>query len=493
MAISFDEFKQLRANGMDLDQIHRIDKIDDIRKNPDYQGGATSPANVKAQADLKIAQGKEEGIDTQVGINQAAYNATWPVSLMAKKALGDNGPNPQPTGSGNKLLADTGTLANPVIGEVIGLGGKAVGAVGQYMDKSGQIKKGLETLTKQFTTPEGLPKSELVRKIGEKGKDALTFLRQQKTALDKKFLNVSDKTATDIQESLPKYFRDNSTVYGNKLNDISEGLAKNGNEITRGEMSSIMKDTLNESKDELLAHGKPMNEIEYLNNKYSLEPVANESGLLDSSGKTLKNIPNPDEKLNFKEVVEDIKKVRGSLSARAKSGIKYSPEDVVAAKFMQKWGGYLETKVPELKELNKEYAPIIETMKTAGKYFKPYSQGVDKLQGVSFLRQMADDKMQTSGKKLMDILQNGTDNFPGIGTKTGELEKTLQSREAVKKSIDDTIKEYDTHKRNAQDLLAKEQDLINKKKEVMGMLRKTGITIAGAVGAEEVARRVFGH
>lgn len=97
------------------------------KSNPDMQGGATSPANIKAQQDVKTAQGQASNVDTQVGINQSAYNATWPVSMMIKKGLGDSGPNPQADQSGNKMLQDVGGLVNPLVGEVFNLGGKVLG------------------------------------------------------------------------------------------------------------------------------------------------------------------------------------------------------------------------------------------------------------------------------------------------------------------------------------------------------------------------------
>lgn len=52
MALSLDEFKQLRSQGVPFDQIQRIDKIDTIRQDPSMQGGANAPALVKARQDV---------------------------------------------------------------------------------------------------------------------------------------------------------------------------------------------------------------------------------------------------------------------------------------------------------------------------------------------------------------------------------------------------------------------------------------------------------
>lgn len=116
--------------------------------SPQYQGGAKSPANVAAQEDVKKAQRNVELLDPAVGAVGSAYNATWPVSLLAKKAIGQgNTPVPEATTSGGKLLQDTGMLANPLLGEAIGLGikglsntGKALSDVFKYSKPGAQIK-----------------------------------------------------------------------------------------------------------------------------------------------------------------------------------------------------------------------------------------------------------------------------------------------------------------------------------------------------------------
>lgn len=372
------------------------------------------------------------------------------------------------------------------------IGGKILSPItkpiGKYMQESKAVKEGLAKIENVFTKPYGLPKDSLVRKIEETQKQAVDKLRADKKILDKSMFQESDRAAIDIQERLPEYFKRNSTTYGNTLDTISDDLVKSNNQITRGELSSIYDDVLRESQDDLLASGKPMQELEYLSKKYDLSPVKSEAGLLDDSGKALNVAPDPNEPIDFKQVVEDVKAIRKSLSSKAKAGERYSPEDVVAAKFAKRWGDYLETKVPTFKELNEEYAPIIETMKTAGKYFKPYSQGTDKLQGVSFLKQIAQDKLQSSEKKLLDILENGTTNFPGIGKRTVGLENIKNLQGKVSKDIDDTIREYGTQKKLAQDLLDKEKALKEKRNAVLGLLTGTGLlTGAGAYVVKKVA------
>ncbi len=378
-------------------------------------------------------------------------------------------------GSGAVKMAANSPIGKPIV---------------NYIAESKAVKQGLDPLLKAFTKPMGLPKEELVRKIEEGSKEAVEKLRADKKLLDKSVFEESDKAAVKIQEELPKYFKRNSTVYGHELDKISDELVKSNNQITRGELSSILDDVRMEAQEDMLAAGKPMEEIEAFARKHSINPK--QIGV-DDSGAAIMDVPDPNQPLDFKEVVNDVKAIRNSLSSKAKMGQRYSPEDVIAAKFGKRWGDYLETKVPEFKSLNQEYAPVIQTMKTAGKYFKPYSAGVDKLQGVSFLRNIAQDKLQTSEKKLLDMLQEGTNRFPGIGNQTNKLENIKSLQGKVSKDIDDTIKEYTNYKQKAKDLLGKENELKRQKQKVINVLKVTGITGAAIGGPAYIAKKLSGN
>lgn len=469
-----------------LDQLFTQSKVQAIRKDPNMQGGANAPDLVKARDNVKKLSDQNQNMDILPSTAKGLQNMAWPMSLMYPKGAAQY----QPTSSGGKLVADAGAVMNPLVDAGIKKAGEAIGGTVNYLDKSGQVKKALGMLTKQFTDPQGLPKAELGRVIKEQGDTAVKVLRDQRMALNKKVLDVSDKTAGEIQASLPAYFKQNSAIYGQQLDNISDGLVQSKNEITRGEMSKVMQDTLNESQEERLPNGQPMQELQLLDQKYTLSPKA--SGILGADGKPIMMGVDTGEKLDFKDVVEDVKKVRNALSSKARTGVAYTPEDVVAAKFMQKWGDYLETKVPALRELNQEYAPIIQTMKTAGKYFKPYSAGVDKIQGVSFLRQVANDKMQATGKKLLDLLQNGTDRFPGIGDKTGELESLKSQQAAVKQNIDATTAKFAGYKKSAADWTAKEKELKEQKDHVLKVLKEAGLWTAGALGVGGEVKKLLG-
>lgn len=464
-----------------------------IVNRPEYQGGAENPANLQAQEDVKKAQTATDMLDIPIAPMAAANQFAGNIPRMLS-----GGQFPEATTPAGRAVSDVGgvagMLASPVYPAILkplgALAGKISQPIGKYFSESSAVKQGLKPLTEQFTQPYGLPKSELTRKIEETGKEAVGKLRDEKKLLDKSIFQESDKAATDIQSKLPEYFKRNSTIYGKELDRISDGLVKQGNPITRGEMSDILDDVMRESQDDLLASGKPMQEIDFLAKKYDINPKQVGVG---EDGVPIMERPDPNQPLDFKQVVSDVKAIRNSLSSKAKIGQNYTPEDVVAAKFAKRWGDYLETKVPEFKNLNKEYAPVIATMKTAGKYFKPYSQGVDRLQGVSFLKNIAQDKLQSSEKKLLDMLQEGTDNFPGIGQHTGKLEDIMANSKNVSKDISDAVKEYSMYKTKAKDLLAKETELIKKRNDVLKVLGVGGLLSGGGAGVAYGLRKLGGQ
>lgn len=112
---------------------------------PQYQGGANSPALVKAKEDVSKLQGQNTNLDTQSGIVNAAANATWPVSLMMQKGITGTDARPSTDSGGSRMVSDMGMVANPLTGEalkaagkVIGVGTKAIGDVIKYAKPKAQ-------------------------------------------------------------------------------------------------------------------------------------------------------------------------------------------------------------------------------------------------------------------------------------------------------------------------------------------------------------------
>lgn len=111
------------------------------RVNPAMQGGANAPALVKARQGVQQATKQSQEIDTPVALAKGSYNATWPVSAIAKTVIGQGKtPIAEPTTGGGKALADVGALVNPLLDPAIRGAGAVLKPVG------GVIKEGAKAV-----------------------------------------------------------------------------------------------------------------------------------------------------------------------------------------------------------------------------------------------------------------------------------------------------------------------------------------------------------
>lgn len=245
-----------------------------------------------------------------------------------------------------------------VVGGAIGAGAKAIEKSIGFMKERGKVSRELKDLQGEYGA---VQKSDIPRKIGEDINYTRKQISESRKIFDNDIQNAAEQGSQDFQDKLPSYFKNNSKVYVGKLDNISEKLAKNGEQITRDEFNNIIDDVIKSSQEDFLASGKPFDEIVALKNKYM---PSFETGTIEANSFRGMQQPrwNGSDPLDFKEVVNDIKNVKNSLSSKAKLGYKYTPEDVVAAKLMGRWGDFVSQRVPEFSELNQEYKPIIKAI-----------------------------------------------------------------------------------------------------------------------------------
>ena len=229
--------------------------------NPSLQGGAKSPANVQAQSDLKDAQDLNNKLDPAVGAVGAAYNATWPVSMLAKKAIGQGStPVPQATTSGGKMLQDMGVMANPLLGEAAGLVGKGLSKIGTVIPDALKYAKPAEesALAKTVRTAAYQAKTDTVNTFGD-GVDTLAKANPGKTV---SLRGVVDNITQNMEDMAPE--------------------AKN---ILR--RTPILKDLLNDPQlaDEV-SLGDTQKIINYINTKVPRTIKANHLDILDTLNDT---------------------------------------------------------------------------------------------------------------------------------------------------------------------------------------------------------------
>lgn len=403
---------------------------------------------------------------------------------------------PEPLAAAGGLYADT----------VLSPGGAEAGIAGGKLIKQGisklaepmkalndigaslkDVGNSIKTVQNEF---QAVSKEDIPRKIVDTIRKVRGSSSKQLEHLNNHIQGESEAVSQQMQKKLPEYFKNNSKIYGSRLDEISDNLAMSGKSITRGEFHQILDDVVSESQDEFLAAGKPMEEISYLKKKYA---PSFETGSKDANTFAGMQKPrfNADDELNFKEVVSDIKKAKNALSSKVKLGYRYTPEDIVGAKLMSKWGDYIQKSVPEFSELNQEYKPVIAAMKMASKTFKPYASEFETKSGTQFLKNLSLGKLERGQQELLNFIEKGSENFPGIGNVTGGLKQLGSSKTIIEGLTDNSIKQLMDKKSQVQDLLSKESGLMKSQKEIKDKFKLYGKVGAALIGEETLGPKVI--
>lgn len=311
-----DQFNKAKSSGFSTDQIISFEKQrkgqDFSRTDPSFQGGATSPANVAAQKDLKQAQGNVEGLDPLVGAGQAAYNMSWPMSLLAKNAIGQGkSPIAEPTTSGGKLLGDIGMVANPMADAAviaglkgIGIGSKVISDIAKFSKPQNRIG-----LAEEARMAVSKSKNDLMNTFGGEAE---------------RIIGQSDKKI-NIEEPISNFMEESKGLLENK--EFIQDL-KLGNPNAKRILDLVEKFGKEDFQKELSAQGA--NDVsKYIKNLPSIKTKLSKPAMfrdLTNDERILVNLSNdikesvikehPDlQNLNehYAETINDIKSIRGNL------------------------------------------------------------------------------------------------------------------------------------------------------------------------------------
>ena len=251
-------------------------------------------------------------------------------------------------------------------------------------------------------------KTEFNKKI----QDTTIKLKSNVQALDDALQVQSEKTALEVQKKLPDFYRANSTAFGNRLDEISEAVATRGDDFTIAEIDDVLNKITADLDDALIIDGAPRTAIEALKNKYNLQFSQSTRGI----------ISNAQERIPLKTLFNDIKSIRNTLSAGAKSGAsRYTQEDVAVSVFNNHFAGLLEKNAPELIQLRQAYKPVIEAMKVSNRIFKPVKGQFDTKTGTQLLKRFALGNTEAGEEALLTALEQGSSFSPGIGKITPRL------------------------------------------------------------------------
>lgn len=226
----------------------------------------------------------------------------------------------------------------------------------------------------------------------------------------------AEKGSLQFQDKLQRFIRENSKGYRNGLDDVSNGLAKRGANVTKGEMNNLLTKTVQEATEAELPVGRAQNVIQKLmETKYGTTQFS-------------KNF-------TFTEIMNDIQLVRGSLACGVKAGrAGFAPDEVIVAVLNKNWGNIVGKRIPEFAKLNKSYAPVIQAMKKSHKIFKPYAGKLETKTGTEFLKRVGTGKAEAGELRFLQRLEKGSEFAPGVGKisqpvqKVGKQIKLLEAK-----------------------------------------------------------------
>ena len=498
--------------------------VDAVRafNQPQYRGGAMSPANVEAQKQLGQAQFQSSPLgffeqhpflSTLQGLPEF-ITGTKAGDFVRSKQKGNPDPQEKKFRSMINMGADaldtftspgqwlTGIgLSKPVSMGIQGIK-KGIGAIGKNISEVFEASKTLSETAKQIGSVTKDPKS-ILRQFGnlkqkevmplkdaidsentkikdiqesiqkhmedvhglKSGKLELTKAHQdyikettmadlvkQKEYLQSALQKGSEGISKYMKEEIPKKIRSMNDVFGEHIDTISDAMEKSGKGISHADRFNILNATKAEAEDLGINTGRAKKLLDMLHDNATNITQDKEipTGILDAEGKPIisKVSGQGSEMIPFREFIQETRQFRKILSDAKLTGVKgLNDEDIVGAIYNKNVNKYLEENVEGYRTLQKDYAPVIKTMKTARRIFKPGEDYNDET-GVNLLKRYATDKTTEGKNQLFKDLESSsrfgegmgssTKNIKSIGTKISQVEYKISEMPKVLKEKFDT-------------------------------------------------------
>lgn len=235
-------------------------------------------------------------------------------------------------------------------------------------------------------------------------------------SLQSQFKSAYETGAVDIQKKLPAFFRANGKAYAERLDAISDDI---GDSFTIGDASNIIEKTINDMTEAGIPESSARSYVSKLSSKYSLQKFDKEGNLIEDL--------QPHLPANFKNFKNDISSVWKKATTGAKSGAKFSRDDMPALLLQHNFGEYVAKEVPDFVKLQQSYRPVIQAMKQAGKMFKPYASDVENIQGTDLMKRIAEGTATIQEKNLIRKISEGSEFSKGLGDITSEAERIAKN------------------------------------------------------------------
>jgi len=379
-----------------------------------------------------------------------------------------------------KMMASGAGMIVPV-GAGMKVAGNLIAKTPLYQAANSYVNMG-KTLTNMRDlygkTAEGMkvPMSRLADHIGEAVTKTKDKLASFKKSIDDEIFTEAEKQASVVHSKLPSFFRNASTEYGKRLDEIAQ-FADDSAPVNRQQLNELIDNIQADAKNHQLDIGSVYKKLSDLKNKYQMQEQVGEA-VID---KSMEVVP-------FKEVNAVFREAMKKTSGAFKSGSRVMPEDVVGMITKEHYGSFLENKVaPEvaeaLKTLNGQYKPIAQARKELGRIFKPYSEYQEGA-GSSLLAKVAESTARkdllAGQEKLLNVLEQGNELTSGIGDVTSTIRGLGAKKVNVTKELQDTVDDLVVKKGIVEDYQATRADM---QKKVGWALKVLGL---GSVGTGAV-------
>ena len=306
-------------------------------------------------------------------------------------------------------------------------------------------------------------------------KDTTDKMNEQIQLLDEGLQQEILRETDDIQNALPKLYKRTSDVYSDRLDEISEALAKNGDDITIGEVNKFADNAIKEMDDALITSGPAREGIQKLKDKYAIRSVGESQFIRGAAGEVTGSLKsNVDDVVPFRTIVDDIKNVKRSMSSGGRTGNKiFTQEDLGISILENNFGNSVAKRSKDFADLQKAYGPMARMKTKSNTIFHPFKADFEKNRAVSTLRNIAESKgTKVDEQNLIEAIEGGLDFAKGIGPITKESKRlgkeliAARNRvkpviDAIRKSGESNVKSIDDRLTNRLNVLTAREDFIN--------------------------------
>lgn len=270
-------------------------------------------------------------------------------------------------------------------------------------------------------------------------KESRIVLKQNLNKLNSNLQDAAEKGSVEFQKKLPDFFHSNSEAYGNAQENAFSQMAQEGKGITNNEVFNAIQKTKQDIADALISSDAPaLKVIKQLEQKYNpIESVEN-SPILAENGQPISSTVNSkaNDFVNLDQLVQDLRNVKSTLSSGASSGrTGFNQEDLAVNYLNHNLGDYIKEKIPAFAQLQKDYSPVIRTMKEAHKIFKPNMGEFNTKTATNFLKQAGTGKLEAGQEKVLNALEQGNKFSPGVGNISSEVKNIGASQNAIRNQM----------------------------------------------------------